>query len=60
MAKDDITLELWADSKQFDSWNEMANRMCLNIYEYIRRCADAHTNILKKDSFHLVPEDREK
>ena len=38
----------------------MANRMCLNIYEYIRRCTDAHTNILDKDSFHLVPDDKEK
>ena len=60
MAKEEIKLELWISDEQLAAWNKMANRMCLNIYEYIRRCTDAHTNILKKDSFHLVPEDREK
>lgn len=60
MAKEEIKLDLWISNKQLATWNKMANRMCLNIYEYIRRCTDAHTNILDKDSFHLVPEDGEK
>lgn len=54
MNEREIVLELWVDKKQYEQWTEIANEMCLNIYEYIRRCTDAHTNILKKDSFGLV------
>jgi hypothetical protein len=32
----------------------MADILGLNIYEYIRRCADAHTTILEVDNFKIV------
>ena len=32
----------------------MSNILGLSIYEYIRRCTDAHTHILETDSFDFV------
>lgn len=55
--KEKIEIDLWADKNQYEKWKQMADTLCLNIYEYIRRCTDAHTNILTVDSFKLVPEE---
>lgn len=55
--KEDCVIELHCSQKQLDTWKEIADKMCLNIYEYIRRCVDAHTNILLYDSFKLVNKD---
>ena len=54
MSEKDCLIELHCTQEQFDTWKEMADKMCLSLYEYIRRCADAHTNILRYDSFRLV------
>jgi hypothetical protein len=32
----------------------MANKMYMSLFEYLRRCADAHTTILERDTFQLV------
>ena len=58
MGKKDVELGLWVEQDQLEAWTRMANRMCLNIYEYIRRCTNAHTNILEKDFMHLVPDEK--
>lgn len=53
--KEKVILNLEVDKEKYRRWENFSNKMCLSIYEYIRRCVDAHTNILDKDSFHLVP-----
>ena len=57
MPEKDCIIELHCSQEQLDSWEEIADKMCMNIYEYIRRCVDAHTNILRYDSFRLVDKD---
>lgn len=47
-------IDLWISKKQRKRWERMAEILGLTIYEYIRRCADAHTTILETDSFKLV------
>ena len=47
-------IELWVSPEQFKEWETQASFMYLNVYEYIRRCVDAHTNILKADKMGLV------
>jgi len=47
-------LELWMTEKQKNRWEKMANVLGLSLYEYVRRCADAHTTILETDSFKIV------
>ena len=57
MPEKDCIIELHCSQEQLDSWEEIADKMCMNIYEYIRRCVDAHTNILRNDSFRLINKD---
>jgi len=53
-----VEINLLVDEKEYEHWKEMADILCLNIYEYIRRCTNAHTNILAVDSFKLVPHEK--
>lgn len=47
-------LSLTISNLQRTRWERMANLLGLSIYEYIRRCTDAHTTILETDSFNFV------
>ena len=54
MDKERITLELYVSNQELERWTKMADILCLNIYEYIRRCASAHTTILEMNSFDTI------
>lgn len=47
---------LTVDEDKYNQWEAIAKILYLNIEEYVRRCTDAHTNILRQDSFDLVHE----
>ena len=57
--KDQVNIDLIISKQQEQRWARMADIMGLTLYEYIRRCADAHTTILETDSFKLVPKNNE-
>lgn len=48
-------IELAVDSRDYRRWQRMASVLCLDVSEYVRRCANAHTTILEHDSFNIVP-----
>lgn len=49
-----VDLVVSVTRSRYKRWEAMSNILGLSIYEYIRRCTDAHTHILETDSFDFV------
>ena len=56
MEREQISIDLWITPEQKKRWEKIADIMCLSLYEYIRKCTNAHTTILENDQFDLVHE----
>ena len=41
-----IQLDLWVSKEEYERWLAVADKFYMNIYEYIRKCTDANSNLM--------------
>jgi len=48
------TLNMIVDKDELSSWQQMSDILCMNVYEYVRKCTGAHTTMLNANFFETI------